>query len=153
VVGVVLSLVLVIHRLDNPHVAVLGSNEDATSYRDLAENPGYSAVPGVLVYRFDAPLIFTNADFFKDDLTERLRAADPPYEQVVLDFEAVYEIDTTGLDALLQVEELLEDDSIRLDLARVKTDPRALLDRMKATERLGSDHLHATIRDAIAAGR
>jgi len=151
VVGVVLSLVLVIHRLDNPHVAILGSNEDATSYRDLAENPGYTAVPGVLVYRFDAPLIFTNADFFKDDLTERLRAAEPPYEQVVLDFEAVYEIDTTGLDALLQVKELLDDDSIRLDLARVKADPRLLLDRMEATERLGPDHLHPTIHDAIAA--
>lgn len=151
VVGVVLSLALVIHRLDNPHVAVLGSNEDATAYRDLAENPGYTAVSGVLVYRFDAPLIFTNADFFKDDLTERLLVAEPPYEQVVLDFEAVYEIDTTGLDALLQVKELLDDDSIRLDLARVKTDPRELLDRMAATERLGSDHLHATIHDAIAA--
>lgn len=153
VVGVVLSLVLVIHRLDNPHVAVLGSNEDATAYRDLAENPGYTAVPGVLIYRFDAPLVFTNADFFKDDLTERLRTADPPYEQVVLDFEAVYEIDTTGLDALLQVQELLDDDSIRLDLARVKTDPRELLDRMEATERLGPDHLHATIHDAIAGRR
>ncbi len=153
VVGVVLSLALVIHRLDNPHVAVLGGNEDATAYRDLAENPGYTAVPGVLIYRFDAPLVFTNADFFKDDLTERLRTADPPYEQVVLDFEAVYEIDTTGLDALLQVQELLDDDSIRLDLARVKTDPRELLDRMEATERLGPDHLHATIHDAIAGRR
>jgi MFS superfamily sulfate permease-like transporter len=151
VVGVVLSLVLVIHRLDNPHVAILGTNQDATTYRELAENPEYKAVPGVLIYRFDAPLIFTNADFFKDDITQRVRTADPPYDRVVLDLEAVYEIDTTGLDALLQIKNLLDTDSITLDLARVKTDLRGMFDRMQVTDRLGPEHLHATIRDAITA--
>ena len=151
VVGVVLSLVLVIHRLDNPHVAILGTDQDATTYRDLAENPEHKSVPGVLIYRFDAPLIFTNADFFKDDISQRVRTADPAYHRVILDLEAVYEIDTTGLDALLQIKDLLDADSITLDLARVKTDLRGMFDRMQATDRLGPEHLHATIRDAVTA--
>jgi MFS superfamily sulfate permease-like transporter len=149
VIGIALSLVLLIHRLDHPHVAVLGQSADGMVYRDIAENDGFSEVPGTLIYRFDAPLIFSNADFFVDDVSERVRAAGPALRRVVLDFEAISDVDTTGLDALLDLRQRLEAMDVGLALARARSEVLDLFDRMGAVDVIGSEHVHATVRDAI----
>ena len=76
VIGVGLSLVLFIHRLDHPHTATLRRDADGSEYADLAETPVRRPVPGLVVFRFDAPLIFANADAFVDgieDVINRVR--------------------------------------------------------------------------------
>jgi high affinity sulfate transporter 1 len=152
VIGVVLSLVLLIHRLDTPHVAVLGRNPDGTIYRDVSAHPGYEEVPGLLIYRFDAPLIFTNCDFLVDDLTTRIHATDPPIERVVLDFETIEEVDTTGLDVLVRLKDDLDGEGIILDVAHLRSGVLSLFERMGAIERIGNDHLFTTVREAVADG-
>ena len=107
VIGVGLSLLLFIHRLDHPHTALLGRNADGSEYADLAEHPEFTAVPGLILFRFDAPLIFANADEFVDDLEDVVSAAEEPPTALVLDLESTYEIDTTGADALVQVNQTL----------------------------------------------
>jgi SulP family sulfate permease len=149
VIGVVLSLLLLIHRLDHPHVAILGRSPDGTVFRDIETNAGYEELPGLLIYRFDASLVFTNADFFVDDVTERALEANR-YQRVILDFEAIREVDTTGLDALLQVRDRLGAQGIVLDLAHVKSSVLAFFDRMHATDRFGTDHIFSTVRDAAS---
>jgi high affinity sulfate transporter 1 len=152
VIGVVLSLVLLIHRLDTPHVAVLGRNADGTIYRDVSAHPGYQEVPGLLIYRFDAPLIFTNCDFLVDDLTARIHAADPPIERVVLDFETIEEVDTTGLDVLVRFKDDLDGEGIIFDVAHLRSSVLAFFERMGAIERIGRDHLFTTVREAVVGG-
>ncbi len=151
VIGVGLSLVLFIHRLDHPHTATLGRNADGSAYADLAEHPEFASVPGLIVFRFDAPLIFANAEEFADGLEGVVTACVPPPMAVVLDLESTYEIDTTGTDALLQVRHTLDDRGIRLLVARPRASVRDFLDRTGAAEKLGPENIFATVAAAVAA--
>ena len=155
VVGVVLSLLLFIHRLDHPNVARLGRSRSGKEFGDLAEHPGFSAVPGVLMLRFDAPLIFANADAFADSIEDALDRAQERDgarpRSLVLDLESCFEIDVTGVDALLRVARLLGQQGIELHLARAKAPVRAVLEHMGATASIGEDRLHATIAAAVGA--
>jgi MFS superfamily sulfate permease-like transporter len=152
-VGVVLSLVLFIHRLDHPHVAQLGRNQERTQFGDLDEHPDLSAMPGILVLRFDAPLIFANADAFADaieDAVDRALERDGALPtSVVIDLEACFEIDVTGVDALLRIIRLLDQKGISVQLARAKTPVRTVLEHLGAVETIGVDHLHTTIAAAV----
>jgi sulfate permease, SulP family len=74
-VGVVLSLLLFIHRLDRPHVARLCRSLERDEFGDLDEHPQFADIPGVLVLRFDAPLIFANADAFTDAIADAVTGA------------------------------------------------------------------------------
>lgn len=153
--GVILSLVLFWHRLDHPHVARLGRNRDGTAFGDLEEHPEFSKVPGVLVLRLDAPLIFANADVFVDAVED---AVDQAQERdgvrprtLVLDLEACFEVDITGVDALLRLDRLLERKTVELHLARAKAAVREVLEHTGAAVTIGPDHLHATVAAAVAA--
>ena len=74
VIGIVLSLVMLLHRLDHPHSAVLGRSADGTRFADLDENADVAPVPGLLIYRLDAPLIFANAESVLRAIGMRARA-------------------------------------------------------------------------------
>ena len=75
-IGVALSFILLIHTIDHPHIASLGRSSDGARFSDLEDDPGATPIPGVLIHRFEAELIFANADLFQDDLLARVRAAD-----------------------------------------------------------------------------
>jgi SulP family sulfate permease len=154
-VGVILSLVLFIHRLDHPHIARLGRSREHTEYGDLEEHPHFTEVPGVLVLRFDAPLIFANADAFADlvaDATARAQlVAETPLHAVVLDLETCFEADVTGVDALLRVARVLHQRGIELQLARAKAPVRAVLEHLGSETAIGKDRVHATIAAAVEA--
>ncbi|GMU79619.1 MAG: sodium-independent anion transporter [Acidimicrobiia bacterium] len=153
--GVVLSLVLFIHRLDHPHIARLGRNRERTEFGDLEEHPQFVEVPGVMVLRVDAPLIFANADAFADSIEDTLERAEEREgarpRALVLDLEACFEIDVTGVDALSRVAHLLDQKGVELHLARAKAPVRAVLEHLGATATIGPDHLHATVSEAVAA--
>jgi len=155
VIGVALSLILFIHRLDHPHVARLGRDRQGAAFGDLAEHADVVPVPGVLILRIDAPLIFANADAFGDtieDELDRARASDGSYPRaLVLDLEGCFEIDTTGTDALLQVARLLDRRGVDLRLARAKAPVRTVLEHLGATETIGADHFSPTIAAAVDA--
>ena len=96
VIGVVLSLGLLIHRLDHPHIAILGRDRTGTAFVDVAEHADAIAIPGLLIHRFEAPLVFANAEVFTDDVLAAVAAADPAPRAVILDFAAVPDVDSTG---------------------------------------------------------
>ncbi|MCU0274507.1 MAG: sodium-independent anion transporter, partial [Acidimicrobiales bacterium] len=118
---------------------------------DVDAHEGYREIPGLLIYRFDAPLIFTNCDFLVDDLTARIQAADPAIQRVILDFETIEEVDTTGLDVLLRLTEDLGGEGIVLDVAHLRSGVLSFIERMGAVERIGRDHVFTTVREAVAA--
>ncbi len=151
VIGVGLSLVLFIHRLDHPHTALLGRNVDGSEYADLAEHPEFAAVPGLIMFRFDAPLIFANAEEFADDVEDVVTASEHPPTALVLDLESTYEIDTTGADALLQVKQTLDGRGIRLLVAWPRASVRDFLERTGGSEKIGTENVYATIAAAVAA--
>jgi SulP family sulfate permease len=153
VIGVVLSLVLLIHRLDHPHTAILGQSSDGRRFEDIAEHPDVSPVPSVLVYRIDAPLIFANADVVGDDIVARIGVADPPVHAVVLDLEAMYEVDTQGADTLVRLSEQLRRRDVRLVIARAHGAVVDYLRRDGSLEKLGEGSVWTSVDEAVKAVR
>jgi MFS superfamily sulfate permease-like transporter len=152
-IGVALSFMLLIRRLDHPTIEVLGRAPDGSTYADAATNPEVRAVPGVLVYAFRAPLVFANAEIFTDDLTTRADGPSPRPDAVILDCEGMAEVDTTGADALRQLHETLGMRGQRLLLARVNNAVVDFLHRDRTLETLGEDAIYATVRSAVAAAQ
>ncbi|WP_238445702.1 SulP family inorganic anion transporter [Salsipaludibacter albus] len=151
VVGVVLSLMLFQHRVDRPHAAVLGRRPDGQTWGDLAEHDDYRPEAGVFVYRWDAPLIFANADHFGHDLAMRLHDRDESTRAVVVDCETCFDIDTTGSATLEELQATLADDGIALHLAHLHGEVRDALVRDGTLAMIGPDHVHDTVRGAVDA--
>ena len=152
-IGVALSFVLLIHAIDHPHIAVLGYSRDRGRFVDLEDDPDATPVPGVLIHRFEAELIFANADLFQDDVLARVHAADPRPGMVVLDFEAVSHVDVTGAETLRSLHDTLDALGIRLIVARAKSNVRGALQRDGVAEVARRGQLRADHRPGPRARR
>jgi high affinity sulfate transporter 1 len=150
-IGVALSFILLIHTIDHPHIASLGRSSDGSRFSDLEDDPGAKPIPGVLIHRFEAELIFANADIFQDDLLARIRAAEEPLRMVVLDFEAVSQVDVTGAQTLRSVHDTVDALGIRLIIARAKSSVRDALRRNGVLDVLGEDNLAPNVDGALEA--
>ncbi|MFI0366939.1 SulP family inorganic anion transporter [Actinomadura sp. 1N219] len=150
VVGVVVSLLEVLRRAIMPYTAVLGRTGESTAYRDITNVADAETVPGLIVYRFDAPLYFANADTLRSDLRRLTGEADPPARLVVVNAEAMYDMDTTGVQTLHRVLDDLEARGTRLALARVRAPVRELLRATGLEERIGRDRMYHRVADAVA---
>jgi sulfate permease, SulP family len=149
-VGVAVSLLEVLRRAIVPPTAVLGRVMGHTAWRSTDNHDGAHTVPGLLVYRFDAPLFFANAAVLGEEVVRLVDGSDPPVREVVLDAEGVVDIDITGAETLDELLDALDDRGVRLVLARVRTSLRTTLQRMGLEERLGPGSFHMSVRDAVA---
>ncbi len=106
--AVALSLLAFIRRAWWPHDAVLGRADGVKGYHDLTYYPDARQVPGLLLYRFDAPLFFANAEVFRDRVRERIAEADEPVRWVVIAAEPITDVDTTAAAMLDELQEELD---------------------------------------------
>lgn len=104
--GVCLSIVLMVYRSSRPHVAELGMIPGTTQYRNVTRFPDAIQYDDILILRFDAPLYFGNAAYFKDTIL-RETIKEENLELVVLDASSMYDLDSTGIDALIEVIETI----------------------------------------------
>ncbi len=121
-VAVVLSLINVIFHISRPHDAVLDDIDAAggTVYRGVTDKETAMAEPGLIVYRFDAPLVFANAAFFSERLEELIANAGEGLKCVVLDAEAISDFDSTAAEALENMDASLERLGVELWVARAE---------------------------------
>ncbi|MFI8977011.1 SulP family inorganic anion transporter [Nocardia asteroides] len=154
-VAVALSVFDLLRRIARGHDAVLGFVPGLAGMHDVDDYPAARPLPGLVVYRYDAPLFFANAEDFR---TGALAAVDwsaehsgVPVRWFVLNVEANVEVDLTALDAVEQVRAELASRGIVFALARVKQDLRVALDAAGLTARIGPDHLYPTLPTAIEA--
>lgn len=150
VVGVTVSLLEVLRRAVLPYTAVLGRTGEAQAYRDVVNYRDAETLPGLVVYRFDAPLYFANADVLRAELLRLITDAEPPVRQIVLDAEAVYDMDTTGAEVLHRVVDDCDRAGVGMALARTRTPVRALLRGTGLDQRV---RLYHRVADAVAAYR
>jgi high affinity sulfate transporter 1 len=148
-IGVALSFILLIHAIDHPHIAALGRSSDGSRFVDLEDDPDATPIPGVLIHRFEAELIFANADLFQDDVLARVHAADPRPGTVILDFEGVGHVDVTGGQALRSVHDTLDALGTRLMIACAKSSVRDALRRHRIADVLGEDNFAPTVERAL----
>jgi SulP family sulfate permease len=150
VVGVVASLLEVLRRAVMPHTAVLGKLDGPIrAYRDVQTYEDAETIPGLIVYRFDAPLFFANADVFRNQILELVDATAEPVRTVIVNAEAIYDIDTTGISMLERLHDELEARSIRLVFARLKTKTRKLMQRTGLEDRIGGGNFFFRVDDAV----
>ncbi|MFE5474164.1 SulP family inorganic anion transporter [Nocardia sp. NPDC056541] len=156
-VAIALSVFDLLRRLARAHDAVLGFVPGLAGMHDVDDYPDAKPVAGLVVYRYDAPLCFANAeDFRKRALAAvgwwRERSGEP-VRWFVLSAEANVEVDLTALDAVEQVRAELVSRGIVFAMARVKQDLREELDASGLTGRIGPDRLFPTLATAVAAFR
>jgi SulP family sulfate permease len=149
-VGVAVSLLEVLRRAIMPPTAVLARVTGRTTWRNIDNHAGAHTVPGLLVYRFDAPLFFANAAVLGEEVVRIVDESDEPVREVVLDAEGMVDMDITGAETLDELLDALDDRGVRLVLARVRTTLRTTLRRLGLEERLGPGSFHMRVRDAVA---
>ena len=137
-VGVAVSLLEVMRRAILPHTAVLGLVENTPTYRDVETFEGAELIPGLLVYRFDAPLFFANADVFRSEIRDLVRNAREPVRQVLVSAEGITDMDVTGGEAVGRLIDDLHDAGVALVMARVRTSLRMTLRRLGLEEKIGA---------------
>lgn len=148
-IGVLASLIEVMRRAIAPHRAVLGIVPgELPTFRDIENYDDAEVQPGLVVYRFDAPIFFANADAFREDVLRLVREAKAPVRTLVVDAEAIYDIDTTGARMLSRLLDDLEPSGARFAMARVRTSVREMLRRTGVEERIGPDGFYLTVVQA-----
>jgi MFS superfamily sulfate permease-like transporter len=107
------------------------------------------AMIGYAIFRFDAELYFTNADFFSGEVRRHIAEAGEPVHEVLVNAETINDIDTTGVDQLIELNDDLEKLDIRLRLAHVKERVRDLMDVAGAGEAIGEANIFESVQDGI----
>ena len=139
--AVALSLGAFIRRAWWPHDAVLGRADGVKGYHDMTYYPEARQVPGLLLYRFDAPLFFANADVFRERVRDRIAAAETPIRWVIVAAEPITDVDTTAAEVLDALEAELADRDITLAFAELK-DPVARAPPPLRRDRAGAGRAH-----------
>jgi sulfate permease, SulP family len=150
-VAVALSILDLLRRIARPHDGILGYVPGLAGMHDIDDYATGRQVPGLLVYRYDAPLFFANAEDFKHRALASVDAADPPVEWFLLNAEANTEVDLTAADALEEVRRTLAGRGIVFALARVKFELREILASAGFIDRIGEDKVFMTLPTAVEA--
>lgn len=148
-VGVTLSVIMLLYRTARPNHTVLGRIPNTHIYRNV-DKYETERQREFLVYRFDAPLHFANAEFFRDQV-EKIIQENPGTKCLILDLNGVNDIDSTGLDELFELKKNLSGKGIRLHLAEVKYQVRSLINRKLPDDK--DWKFYMTIEGAIKAAR
>ncbi|MEU4292838.1 sulfate permease [Kribbella sp. NPDC026596] len=150
-VAVALSVLDVLRRVARPHDGILGYVPGIAGMHDVDDYPDAQPVPGLVVYRYDSPLFFANAENFRRRALAAVDTAGTPVRWLLLNTEANIEIDITAIDALDSLREELADRGITLALARVKQELRDDLQAAGFLDRLGPDRVFYTLPTAVEA--
>ncbi|OBG43851.1 sulfate transporter [Mycolicibacterium fortuitum] len=152
-VAIALSLMDTLRRIARPHDSVLGYVPGVAGMHDVDDYPDARPVPGLVVYRYDAPLFFANAENFRERALAAVEAADGPVAWFVLNAEAQVDPDLTAVDALEQLRRDLTARGIVFAMARVKSDLRDDLVAAGFIDRVGADRIFPTLPTAVEAFR
>jgi high affinity sulfate transporter 1 len=148
-IAVALSILNVFRRLWWPHQAELGRVGGITGLHDTESYPDAERLAGMVVYRFDAPLIFANSRTFSDEV--RAMAQDrPDLKWIVIASEPITDVDTTASDMLLDLDTWLNARGISLVFAEMKDPVREKIRRYELTATIDPNHFFPTLDDAVA---
>jgi MFS superfamily sulfate permease-like transporter len=151
-IAVGLSILNVFRRAWWPYGTQLGRVAGLEGYHDTLSYPEAEHLPGLVIYRFDAPLIFANAKTFRDEVG-RLARAGPPPSWILIAAEPMTDVDTTASDMLTELDETLNAQGISLVFAELKDPVRRKVERYGLTRTIDPGHFFPTIGAAIAAFR
>jgi high affinity sulfate transporter 1 len=150
-IAVGLAFLGFIKRAWRPYDAVLGRIEGEKGYHDVTRHPEAQRIPGLVLFRWDAPLFFANAELFSDHVLRAVEESPTPVQWVVVAAEPVTDIDTTAADALQQLLAELAAKHIRLALAELKGPVKDQLEHYGLLSEIGTKYIFRTVGTAVHA--
>jgi high affinity sulfate transporter 1 len=147
-VAIVLSILLFFHRSWWPNGEILGRHPVDHDWHSLTSTPDAVELPGVLVYRWEAPLFFANAGMFRQAVRHHVRLQSPRW--VVLQCEAITDIDITAADMLQQLDTELNAAGVHVAFVELRTRLRDLVHEYGLLNTLDQDHFFDSIDEALA---
>ena len=149
-VAVLISILNVFRKMWMPYRVELGRVDGLPGYHDRRVHPEGETVDGLVLFRFDAPLLFANARTFHDEI-RRLAASDPPPTWIVVAAEPITDVDTTAADMLEDLDVELNARGVSLVFAEMKTPVQQKVRRYELTRTIDPDHFFDTVRQAVDA--
>jgi high affinity sulfate transporter 1 len=148
-IAVAVSLLNFVRKSWAPHIAELVRVDGLKGYHDAARHPEGRRIPGLFLFRFDAPLFFANADTFLEQILATMREHEVRW--VVVTAEPITDIDATAAEVLSDLYRLLADRGIVLAFAELKGYVRDQLARYGLVDKIGPDHFYRTVGQAVHA--
>jgi MFS superfamily sulfate permease-like transporter len=133
-----------------PHSAVLGRVDHLKGYHDITRYPQARLIPGLVLFRWDAPLFFANAELFNRRALEAVDASSTSVRWLVVAAEPVTSVDVTAADALCELDETLQTRGIELCFAEMKDPVKDKLKRFGMFARIGEGNFFATVGEAVS---
>ncbi|MCC8965973.1 sulfate permease [Bradyrhizobium sp. Pear76] len=151
-IGLAIVLAIVEFLWDGwrPHSAVLGRASGVKGYHDITRYPGARQVPGLVLFRWDAPLFFANAEFFKERALDAVAKSPTPVRWLVVAAEPVTSVDVTAGDILAELDEALHAQKIELCFAELKDPVKDKLRKFGLLAQLGETNFFPTIGGAVS---
>jgi MFS superfamily sulfate permease-like transporter len=148
-VAVGLSLLNFVRRLWRPHDAVLGRAQGIKGYHDVGDFADALQVPGLILYRYDAPLFFANGEAFRRRVLGLVDSAQPPVRWLILAAEPITDVDTTAVDPLMRLVDELRDQGVEFGFAELKHPVREHLEDYGVIGKIGEERLYPTLGSAV----
>ena len=133
-----------------PHSAVLGRAEGVKGYHDITRYPDARQIPGLVLFRWDAPLFFANAEFFKERVLEAVTNSPAPVRWLVVAAEPVTSVDVTAGDTIAELDKTLHGMGIEFCFAELKDPVKDKLKRFGLVAQLGENYFFPTVGAAVS---
>jgi len=148
--AILLALIEFVWDAWRPHSAVLGRAEGLKGYHDILRHPEARVIPGLVLFRWDAPLFFANAEWFHNRALDAVAASPTPVRWLVVAAEPVTSVDVTAADMLAELDETLQFAGIELCFAEMKGPVKDKLKRFGLFARLGEAFFFPTVGEAVS---
>ncbi|MBR1121721.1 sulfate permease [Bradyrhizobium lablabi] len=133
-----------------PHFAILGRADGVEGYHDITRYPDARRISGLVLFRWDAPLFFANAEFFKQSVLDAVAESPTPVRWFVVAAEPVTSVDVTAADELAELDDKLRAMGIELCFAELKDPVKDKLKRFGLFARFGDQGFFATVEEAVS---
>ena len=134
-----------------PHSAVLGRAEGIKGYHDISRYPQARLIPGLVLFRWDAPLFFANAELFQERVIAAAEKSPTPVRWVVVAAEPVTSVDVTAADVVAELDRVLREAGIELSFAELKDPVKDKLKRFGLFTQIGEQSFFPTLGAAVSA--
>jgi len=151
-IGLAIAIAIVEFLWDGwrPHFAVLGRADGVKGYHDITRYPDARQIPGLVLFRWDAPLFFANAEFFRESVLDAVAKSSKPVRWLVVTAEPVTSVDVSAGDTVAELNEALHAQGIEFCFAELKDPVKDKLKRFGLFSRLGENYFFPTIGAAVA---
>jgi MFS superfamily sulfate permease-like transporter len=148
-IGAFISLVQLLRQASRPHVAFLGRIPGTRRFSDRERHPGNELIPGALIFRPEAGLIYFNVDHVRDTIAERVQAENPPPRLVVIDLSAAPRVDLQSAHTLAGLADELRASGVRVQVVEARSSVRDRLRAEGLDERLGGINRFTAVADVV----